>query len=102
MEMEYMLRYRMFEKDAGIMITTQCAMLREEALSNYAAFLQPKEFQDFSLVKKLYWKKIPAPFPQRGNLPGVPAGLFIRPVIPRQGKRRSQFHKNQHDLSCFL
>ena len=59
MEMEYMLRYRMFEKGAGIMITTQCAMLREETLSNYAAFLQPKEFRNFSLVKKLYWKKSP-------------------------------------------
>lgn len=57
--MEYMLRYRMFQEGPGIIITTQRIMDRETALFSHAAYLRIKEFADFPLVKKLYWKKSP-------------------------------------------
>lgn len=57
MAMEYMLRYRMFEKGPGVIVTTQCAARQEKSLSDSAVCLEIKEFSDFSLVKKLYWKK---------------------------------------------
>lgn len=57
MAMEYMLRYRMFEKGPGVIITTQCAARQEKSLSDSAVCLEIKEFSGFSLVKKLYWKK---------------------------------------------
>ncbi len=57
--MEYMLRYRMFQEGPGVIITTQRIMDRETSLFSHAAYLRIQEFQDFPLVKKLYWKKSP-------------------------------------------
>lgn len=57
--MEYMLRYRMFQEGPGVIITTQRIMDRETSLFSHASYLQVKEFADFPLVKKLYWKKSP-------------------------------------------
>ncbi len=57
--MEYMLRFRMFQEGPGVIITTQRIMERETALFSHAAYLKIREFADFPLVKKLYWKKSP-------------------------------------------
>ena len=56
---EYMLRYRLFQEGPGVIITTRRVMMREKNLFNHAVCLQIKEFADFFLVKKLYWKKTP-------------------------------------------
>lgn len=55
--MEYMLRYRMFQEGPGVIITTRRVMMREKNLFSHAVCLRIKEFADFYLVKKLYWKK---------------------------------------------
>lgn len=54
MECEYSLRHLVFEKGASVIITTKRTM--QVKLSDYAC-VSIQEFEPFSLVKKLYWKK---------------------------------------------
>lgn len=75
MVMEYMLRYRMFQEGPGVIITTQRVMDRETSMLPNAVCLQIKEFADFVLTKKLYWKK---------NVPLSPSAVIFKEYFQRE------------------
>lgn len=75
MVMEYMLRYRMFQEGPGVIITTQRVMDRETAMLPHAVCLQIREFADFALTKKLYWKK---------TVPLSPAAVTFKEYLQRE------------------
>ncbi len=55
METEYILRYRVFRQERGILITTKRVL--DSELADIAVCLPIQEFQGRCITKKLYWKK---------------------------------------------
>lgn len=70
MEMECILRYRMFEKGFYALITTKRS--QENEIPNCSVSVSVQEFEPYSLIKKLYWRK---------NVPLSPGALKFKEFL---------------------